>query len=166
MGSLESSQPRRFLTAVVFTGLLLLSTAGCKSRPLGPYVSPRITGQVLAADTREPIAGASVSRGVKEHRRGSSPHGAELLMRKPPARTDANGRFELASERVLSIVRGSGWDVVPLSFERAGYRSFQTNCPTVAVTNTAGGEPVLDIGRIFLQPTAKAEQLRSSSNNP
>lgn len=125
---------------------------GCKSHPLGPYVSPRVTGEVLAADTQQPLAGVSVLRGATRVSRESPPKGAEILMRKPPAQTDANGRFELPGERVLSIVRGAGWDVVPLRFERAGYLHFATNCPSNTVTNTVDGEPVLDVGRIFLQP--------------
>ncbi len=72
-------------------------------------------------------------------------------MRKPPPQTDANGRFELPSERVLSVVRGAGWDVIPLRFERAGYLHFTTNCATSSVTNAVDGEPVLDVGRILLQ---------------
>jgi len=76
-------------------------------------------------------------------------------MLKVPVQTDQNGRFELSSERVLSIVRGSDWNVVSLSFERSGYRPFETNCPTSALTNTASGKPVLDVGRIFLQPVRR-----------
>ena len=73
-------------------------------------------------------------------------------MRKPPIQTGADGRFEVPSERVLSIVRGEGWDVIPLRFERAGYLHFTTNCPTSSVTNTVDSEPVLDVGGILLQP--------------
>jgi len=84
--------------------------------------------------------------------RESPPKGAEFLMRKPPIQTGADGRFEVPSERVLSIVRGEGWDVIPLRFERAGYLHFTTNCPTSSVTNTVDSEPVLDVGGILLQP--------------
>ena len=91
-------------------------------------------------------------RGSTHVSRESLPKGAEFLMRKPPVQTDASGRFEVPSERVLSIVRGAGWDVIPLRFERASYLHFTTNCPTATVTNTVDGEPVLDLGRILLQP--------------
>jgi hypothetical protein len=134
---------------------LALVLVGCKSRPLGPYVSPRVTGQVVSADELRPLAGVSVIRGPADPNRGSPPKGAELLMRKAPVRTDENGRFESASERVLSVVRGSGWNVVSLSFERMGYHRFQTNCQINAVTKAANGELVLDVGRIFLQPVSK-----------
>lgn len=141
----------RFLLRLLPVFLLL----GCKSRPLGPYVSPRVTGEVLAAETRQPLSGVTVIRGIPDRLKSSPPRGAELLMSKVPARTDENGRFELASERVLSVVRGAGWNVVSLSFERVGYRSFHTNCLTDAVTNAPSGEPVLDVGPIFLRPAGK-----------
>ena len=134
-------------------GLLLLFTLlGCKSHPLGPYVSPAIIGQVFSADTSNALAGVTVIRGPADTSKGSPPKGGELLMRKVPAKTDQDGRFELVSERVLSVVRGTDWDVVALTFERAGYRRFQTNCLTVTLTNAPGGESVLDLGRIYLQP--------------
>ena len=140
----------------LISGLLFLACVlGCKSRPLGPFVSPRIVGQVVAQDTQAALAGVSVTRNAVDLHRGSPPKGAELLMLKPPVRTDENGRFELASERVLSIVRGAGWNVVSLSFERAGYRSLETNCLTSAATNAPTGEPLLDVGRICLRPVVK-----------
>src|SRR5689334_8691896 len=104
-------RPREFI-------LIALLVAGCKSRPLGPYVSPRVTGQVLAADNAQPLSDVQVSRGLPQRRgaTGSPPKGSELLMQKAPVLTDMNGRFILLSERVLSIVRGSGWDTVSLAF--------------------------------------------------
>src|SRR6478752_6207047 len=95
--------------------LLMVVLLGCKSRPLGPYTSPRVIGQVLAADKDQPLGNVFVIRGSGEARRMSPPKGAELLMLKPPAETDVNGMFELPSERVLSVVRGTGWNVVSLS---------------------------------------------------
>lgn len=134
--------------------LIALAAAGCKSRPLGPYVSPRVTGQVLDANTRQPLAGVQVTRGPspRSASAGSPLKGAELLLRKTPAQTDRQGRFVLASERVLSIVRGANWNVVPLSFDRRGYRHFHTNCPTSFAITSASGEPELDVGQILLQP--------------
>ncbi len=82
----------------------------------------------------------------------SAPKGGELLMRKTPTRTDEQGRFELANERVLSIVRGAGWNMVSLSFERSGYLHFRTNCLVDVLTNSPGREPVMNVGQILLQP--------------
>ena len=137
--------------------VVVIVAVGCKSRPLGPYISPRVTGQVLAADNHQPLAGVKVTRGLADNgsRRGSSPKGSELLMQKAPVRTDANGRFVLPSERVLSIVRGSGWDTVSLAFEREGYHHFQTNFPISLGTNSTTGEPVLNTTSIILQPATR-----------
>ena len=143
------------MNRLMFGALLAGIFVGCKARPLGPYISPRVTGQVRAADTREPLAGVRVTRGASETARLSALKGGELLMRKPPARTDANGRFDLASERVLSVVRGAGWNMVSLSFDRLGYQHFHTNWPMTSVTNAAGGEPWLDVGAILLKPALK-----------
>lgn len=136
-------------------GLLFVCTLlGCKSHPLGPYASPRVVGQVFGADSKNALAGVTVVRGPADLLSGSPPKGAELLLRKVPIQTDESGRFELASERVLSVVRGADWDVVSLTFQRAGYRPFQTNCLIATLTNSPGEGSVLDLGRIYLQPNA------------
>jgi len=137
--------------------LFLVAVAiGCKSRPLGPYVSPRVTGQVLAADTRQPLPGVRVRRVPPRSGKspGQPPRGGELLLVRPPAETGADGTFTLASERVLSVVRGADWNVVSLALSRSGYRSFQTNCSARFATNSARGEPVLDVGQILLLPVS------------
>ena len=142
---------------------VVLVAAGCKSRTLGPYVSPRVIGQVLAADTRQPLAGVRVVRGSsrKNAAAGSSLKGGELLMLRGPVQTDRQGRFVLASERVLSIVRGANWNVVSLSFDRAGYEHFQTNCSTSLAIGTAEGEPLLDIGPVLLRPAPRTGNTES-----
>jgi hypothetical protein len=94
-------------------------------------------------------------RADNDRRTGSSPKGSELLMKKAPVPTDVNGRFSLPSERVLSIVRGSGWDTVSLAFCRPGYHSFQTNFSATLATAISRGEPVLDIADILLQPDSR-----------
>jgi hypothetical protein len=103
-----------------------------------------------------PLAGVEVMRGKPETARNSPPKGGELMIRKPPVVTDADGRFVFESERVLSVVRGAGWGTVSLTFGLRGYAPFQTNCPTWLATNSPSGEPILDVGVIRLAPT-KAE---------
>ena len=42
--------------------LAAVALAGCKSASFSTYLSPRLTGRVLAADTRQPIADVKVRR--------------------------------------------------------------------------------------------------------
>jgi hypothetical protein len=139
--------------------LLLMALAGCQAKPLGPYVAPRVTGRVLAADTHQAVAGAKVNRGRPEATplAGFPPKGGELLLRKSDILTDHEGRFVLPSERVLTLFRWGGWSMVRLSVEHGGYQRFQTNyaATNLVVTNLSGGEPVLDAGEILLKPSRK-----------
>jgi hypothetical protein len=132
-----------------------LTLAGCKSGSWGPYTSPQVSGQVLAADTREPLEGVSVSRGGTERQPKTPPKGGELMIRKVPVRTDEKGEFVLQSERVLSIFRGSGWSQVRLRFVKPGYLTLQTNYSLSVGTNSPAGEASLAVGQVFLQPNRK-----------
>lgn len=136
-----------------------VAAAGCKSRPLGPYVSPRVTGRVLAGDSGLPLAGVKVTRGKANSylTTGTALKGGELLMLKVPVQSGRDGRFVLTSERVLSVVRGAGWNYVALSFERSGYQSFRTNCSISLASTPTNGQPVLDVGTIRLQPLASSQ---------
>lgn len=136
---------------------LILLVTGCQSENWGPYSHPRVTGQVLAADTQEPLAGVNVIRGglEREYNSGSPPKGGELMMRKVPVCTDEKGRFKLDSERVLSIYRGAGWSQLRLRFEKAGFLTLSTNFSLSLDTNSPSGEALLAIGQVFLQPAAK-----------
>ena len=131
--------------------------AGCKSMPLSPFVFPRVTGRVLAADTSQPLAGVTVKSGAQASGyRGMPPKGGELLMAKASVRTDRDGRFTLETERVLTPFRGAGWFSAQLLFERPGYERFRTNYSTRNVrTNSPNGEPLLDAGDILLHPVSK-----------
>jgi hypothetical protein len=138
--------------------------AGCKELAWGPYVSPRVAGRVLAADTRQPLAGVKVTRGRPEPplRAGWAPHGGELLVRKLPISTGPNGQFVMESERVLTLVRWGGWSSVHLNFDRAGYLRLQTNFPisSLTVTNAPDGVPLLDAGQVLLQKPAAQHRPR------
>jgi hypothetical protein len=127
---------------------------GCKSMTFGPYVSPEVTGQVVAMDKQQPLAGVRIARGHPETYRlpGPPPKGGELLMRKPAVQTDHNGRFVLSSERVLSVIRGAGWDMIELDFSKEGYEPLHTNFSIALATNATAGKPFLDAGKIFLKP--------------
>ena len=67
--------------------------AGCESMPFSPFVSPRVTGRVLAADTHQPLADVTVKSGAEARGRFGAmpPKGGELLMAKAPVRTGREG---------------------------------------------------------------------------
>ncbi|PWU16393.1 MAG: hypothetical protein C5B50_13685 [Verrucomicrobia bacterium] len=134
----------------------LLVAAGCKSSRFGPYTSPAVTGQVIAAETKLPLASVRIIRGTLHRRPGiaGQPKGAELLMEKPPALTDRDGKFYLPSERALTIFRPTGWQFVTLSFSRPGYETFRTNL-SISATNIIAGEPMIDAGNILLHPASR-----------
>lgn len=134
--------------------VLFLALLGCKSRPWGPYVSPQISGQVLAADTLRPLRGVSVVRNNSQRYRlpGPPPKGGELLLQKPLTRTDEDGRFVLASERVLSLIRPAKWNLLELDLSWPGYQNLHTNLSINLATNSFKGEPLLDAGQLLLVP--------------
>jgi hypothetical protein len=126
--------------------------------PFSPFVSPRVTGRVLAAGTGRPLTGVVVKSGAQArgYQGGMPPKGGELLMAKAPVRTDGDGRFALDTERVLTPFRGTGWFSVQLLLERAGYESFRTNYSGLNLsTNAPGGATWLNAGDILLYPAAK-----------
>jgi hypothetical protein len=134
--------------------LAALAVAGCESAHWGPYVSPRVVGRVVTADTQQPVAGVEVRRGPPPARpkAGQEPKGAELLMRKEPALTDRDGRFELDSERILALISWGGWSTVRLTFDKPGFERLQTNFTIVnLVTNAPGDEPLINTGDVPLR---------------
>ena len=143
---------------VLAVSLAAIALAGCESHPFSPYVSPRVTGRVVAADTGQPVGGVRITTGSQAAVRGNAvpPKGGQVMETKPPAQTDHDGRFLLESERVLTPFGRSGWFSLQLLFERTGYDRFLTNSSRISLrTNTWKGEPVLDAGDILLQPAHK-----------
>ena len=137
--------------------LAAAALAGCKSHPLSPYVSPRVTGRVVAADTGQPLGGVRITTGRRPDARSTEPpKGGQVMASQPPVQTDRDGRFVLESERVLTPFGVSGWFSLTLLFEHSGYERFFTNFSRINLrTNTWQGEPVLDAGNILLHPARK-----------
>jgi hypothetical protein len=134
--------------------LLALALAGCRSLQLEPYTAPRVTGRVLAADTRQPLEGVKVTRDHSERRAGASepPKGGRLMDRDYSIRTGSEGRFDFSSQRELTIFHSPGQQFIQLDFERSGFDRFQTNFSMLKCgTNTPGGEPLLETGDILLR---------------
>lgn len=138
--------------------LLTVALAGCQSGKLSHYISPRVTGRVLAADTHQPLPGATVRRVGPYQTDGEStaPKGGQLMMRPSGVRTDADGRFVIDGERDIALFRQAGWWSVMISFTADGYRFFQTNYTSAGVSSVSPeGEPLVDAGDILLQPKSQ-----------
>ena len=81
--------------------------------------------------------------------------GGRQLEQTPMARSGADGTFELASQRSLSLLQQGGWYSVTLAFEHSRYERFVTSYTLANSTNTAKGEPLVNTGDILLIPRAK-----------
>jgi hypothetical protein len=130
---------------------------GCMSGGPSEYVSPRVTGRVLAADTRQPLANVTVRR-VKTGQPatvGEMGHGAQVLESDPTVRTDRQGCFVLPSVREVALLKHHGWYAVTLSFEHARYAVSQAEYTLGHSTNTPSGEPWVQAGDILLHPLSK-----------
>ena len=146
--------PTQKLTALVFL-LLSVVLVGCQSDRFAHWVSPQISGRVLAADTQQPLAGVLVTL-VGAGQVYGSPKGGQVLMQPNPVRTDGDGQFVLPAESVLAVLRQPGWWSVPVVFTCSGYESFQMNYTGTNVTShSAEGMPEVKAGDVLLHPLAR-----------
>ncbi len=139
-------------------GLMLVCTlAGCKTDSPSHYVSPRIIGRVLDAATQQPINGVEVKRVVPDYEAGTLDQvkGGETLQRMQPARSAADGAFNLDSQKSVALFREIGWFDVEISFVHRGYEHFVTNYTPRMATNLPSGEPVIHTGDILMTPKAE-----------
>ena len=140
------------------SSLLALSfLSGCETDNFNHYTAPEVTGRVLAADTRQPLANVHVSRGDagSDFQPFGPPKGGQLITQPAPVRTDADGRFTLPAKSVFALFRNAGWWSAPVTFQCTGYESFSTNYTAAnVVTNAVTGPPVVEAGEILLQPAA------------
>lgn len=145
-----------WLSAGLFCLLLtVLALTGCKSVLVSSYISPRVTGRVLAADTRQPIGGVKVRRvnPTANQNYDDPARGGRKMESIPAARTDAQGRFVLEAERDLTLLQQQVWFSVEVLFEREGYHTMRTNFTVSNVTSNApDGAPIVNAGDILLCP--------------
>lgn len=143
-------------------GMALLGAAcvfaGCQSSPVlnSQYISPRVKGRVLDAATSQPIRNVSIRRLTPGQidAVNSPSAGDQTLERTPAIRTDRDGRFDLDSERDLTLFRRAGWYSVTLAFTHKGYERFVTNYTLAGAEVAPSGEPVVSAGNILLQPVS------------
>jgi hypothetical protein len=140
--------------------LLLVAVAliGCKSTSVSSYISPRVIGRVLAADTRQPIANATVRRinPTANQNYGDPVKGGQRLESTGGVRTDQQGRFLLDAERDLTFLQQQIWFSVMVAFQHEGYQTLRTNFTAASVgTNAPDGAPLVNAGDILLHPESQ-----------
>ena len=136
--------------------LAAIALMGCKS--VSTYVSPRVTGRVLAADTRQPIANVKVKRvnPTADQNYHDPAKGGQKMESASGTRTDQQGRFRLDAERDLTLLQQQVWFSVTVSFQHDGYLTLRTNFTAAsAATNAPDGAPVINAGDILLRPASQ-----------
>ena len=133
--------------------ILMFALVGCKSSSPAPYVSPKVAGRVLDARTQLPIKGVKVQRLTPDQQPDVAKNvkAGEVMMQAPAVRTEADGTFELASERSLSPFQRSGWYSVSIAFEHPDFTRSVTNYSLKHAVITPKGEPVVNTGDIWLK---------------
>jgi hypothetical protein len=126
------------------------------------YISPRVTGRVLDAVTSQPLRNVSIRRLTPGQIEavGSPEAGDRSLERTPAIRAGKDGRFDLDSERDLTLFRRASWYSVTLAFTHKGYERFVTNYTLTSAVVASNGEPVVEAGIIMLQPVSNKFTLK------
>jgi hypothetical protein len=135
-----------------------LALTGCKSVLVSTYISPRVTGRVLAADTRQPIANVKVKRvnPAATQNYDDPTKGGQRMESAGGVRTDPQGKFILDAERDLTLLQQQVWFSVTVSFQREGYLTLRTNFTAAhTTTNAPDGAPVVSAGDILLHPVSQ-----------
>jgi hypothetical protein len=143
------------LRFAVFISICAL--AACKSSSPSQYVSPRISGRVLDAQSNQPIRGVQVRRLAPDQNVdvADPPKAGQVMEQSSVIRTGEDGTFVLDSVRNLALFRKRGWYKVSLSFAHAGYEGFVTNYTLASATNTVKGEPLVTTGDIRLRSLSR-----------
>ncbi len=137
-------------------GVALCAALGCKSRSPTHYDSPRVTGRVLDARTHQPVANVRIEWVRPYDGAGSMEQikGGQILTRLQPIRSHADGSFELAAQKSLSLWSQFAWFSVKISFAYSGYDQFTTNYTPADAIILPSGESVIHTGDVLLEPKA------------
>ena len=136
--------------------LASLWICGCGSvgGPSLDFTAPRVSGQVLDAETGRPVARARVGRTLWTHRRatgGFLKAAEEQALRQDFASTDASGRFVLPEQRVaLLFSLGETRPNLRLAVSHSRHLPWTTNYPMSALGNDPK-RPSLDAGSVLLE---------------
>ena len=153
----DATRPARRRAWPPWLSLTAVVLAGCQSVLVSTYVSPRVTGRVLAADTHLPLAGVSVKRvnPTANQDYGQPAKGGQRMDAVSGARTDQQGRFVLEAERDLTLVQQQVWVSETVAFQKGGYVTLRTNFTLSNIaSNAPDGAPVINAGNIRLRPVS------------
>ena len=137
--------------------LAVIFLTGCGSMRFGNYTAPEVRGRVLAADTRQPLAGVAVSRVSPEQSRNAiSEKGVQSLKQAWTVKTGGDGSFIYPSQSYFMVFQsGGGWSL-SLSLQASGYVALQTNLLPEKVSGTLpDGKPLVDLGDVLLEPAVR-----------
>ena len=142
---------------IFLLGLLLaaFTLAGCKSHSPSQYISPRVEGRVVDAQSHEPLVGAHVQRvNGGDSTAAKAPQKGGQLMESAPVviTTTKDGSFALDSQRDLAFLRKLGWYSVTISYAHPAYQRLVVTYTLSQATNSVSGEPVVKAGDIPLVP--------------
>ena len=146
------------LSGVLAVALVALTLAGCQTKKLpSVYIAPRVYGRVLDAQTQQPVADVRVQRvrADESYRAMETAKGGQKLDLNPSVRTDADGKFALASARDVALLRQIGWYSVSISFENLQYERLVKTYTLTNATLNASGEPEVNAGDVKLVRRAK-----------
>ncbi len=149
---------RRLFAGQLWLLVAVVALVGCKSVLVSSYISPRVTGRVLAADTRQPIADAKVKRvnPTANQNYNDPARGGQRMESVASAQTDRQGRFVLDGERDLTLLQQQVWFSVTVAFQHEGYLILRTNfTASNVVSNAPDGAPVINAGDILLPPVPR-----------
>ena len=155
------AQSKTIRTAVVASALggvlAFCGAGGCQSP--SQYTSPRVTGRVLDAKSREPLKNVRVQRAPANPNADTTVDQARKagqMMEQPSVfTTPADGTFVVESVRDLVFFHKAEWYSVKVSFECPGYYGIVTNFSVATSTQMPNGEPLVRAGDILLERTAK-----------
>jgi hypothetical protein len=152
---IQVNRPLRLLVSGVLLPLSIV--VGCKTNSPSHYISPKVTGRVLDAQTREPIKGVKVQRVIPNPvvNMDGTPKAGQVMEGERGTSTDADGSFVLGSKRDIELFADVGWGSVTISFSHSDYVTLVRTYPASKAVTSPDGEPVVNVGTIALTGESK-----------
>lgn len=142
-----------YLTTAGLALVVAVAAAGCKTSSPSQYVSPRVEGRVVDAQSGHPLQNVEVIRvpAYAPPRSSEPPKGATLMERPVAVHTAEDGTFALQSERALAVFRKLGWYSITISFRHPAYEKATFRYTLAEATNAISSEPLVKAGDVRLK---------------